>query len=503
MKTTPIQKNGQDAGTHHAIGAMLALALSGASVAADWKLTAGVGATETYTDNVALTASGSRSSDFVTSITPTVSAKKDGARLKVDAQYSLQNLFYARDSARNDILHQLSARANAELYAQEVFLDTTASISQTSLSPLGATGSNNINATNNLATVRSITLAPYWMHRFGSAATFNVRNTASRVSNDTNEFSNSTNNTLAAGLASGSAFGQVSWGLDYSNRSTDFQDRQKVTFAMTSASLGYLVTSRVRVTGTVGTESNQFSTTTGSAPGGSFWNTSVAWSPSMRTSIDLGYGHRFYGNTWSFAFKTRGKYSNWMADYSESLETSNSQFASSGLGVAGTQQQITDIFLFNRNILTNQVFLNKRFSTAFSWTKGRSAFSLGAFRSTQTTQIDQNTNTVVTRSVSGNLSNSNDIFLFTNDFKQVGVNGTWNWRLSPLISSNVTLGVTRNSFSDLSRTDTTSSLQVGLNRQFSSQLNGSLSLRHQNRDSDQGNNDFTENSLSGSINYNF
>jgi len=63
--------------------------------------------------------------------------------------------------------------------------------------------------------------------------------------------------------------------------------------------------------------------------------------------------------------------------------------------------------------------------------------------------------------------------------------------------------VTRNSYSDLNRTDTTSSLQLGLNRQFSSDLNGSVSLRHQARSSDQNASDFTENSLSGTVNYKF
>ena len=201
--------------TYLVIGTSLTFAVWDGATAADWKFTAGVGATETYTDNVTLSASGARSGDFVTSITPTISAKKDGARLKVDAKYSMQNLFYARESERNTIFHQLNARANAALYERDLFLDTSAAISQASVSPLSASGTDNINSTNNLANVRTISVSPYWMHRFGSTATLNARYTASRVSNDTNEFSGSTNNTYSAGLASGSAFGRVSWGLNF------------------------------------------------------------------------------------------------------------------------------------------------------------------------------------------------------------------------------------------------------------------------------------------------
>lgn len=501
MIKTKINHFGGNYRLQQALGALFALTFVSAAGAADWKLTAGVGASETYTDNVALGSSGRQGGDFVTSITPTISAKKDGARLKVDAQYALQNLFYARDSTRNALFHQLNARAKVELYEREFFLDTFATISQSAISPLGATGSDNINATNNIANNRSFSISPYWTHRFGSTATLNARNTVSYVSNDAAGFSNSTNNTLNVGLASGSDFGRLSWGLNTLRQDVNYQDRPNVSFSSTSASLGYLVSSRVRITGTVGSENNQFSTTTGSTPGGGFWNATASWAPSPRTSVELGFGNRFYGNSWNFAFKTRGAFYTWSADYNESLSTSNSQIANNSTGTTASQPQTGGSFLFNQNPLTNQVFLSKRFATALALKKGKSDFKLEAFHSTQTTQIDQNTNSVV--SGAGTLTNNNDIFLFTNDFKQVGFSGAWNWRVSSLTTSNVTFGVTRNSFAGLNRTDTTSSLQFGLNRQFSSQLNGGLTVRHQNRSSDQSTSDFSENAISGSVNYKF
>ncbi len=498
MKKNQIQKNARNAKYHQAIGAALSIVLSGTAAAADWKFTAGVGASETYTDNVGLTSSNNKQSDFITSITPTIGVKKAGARLKVDAQYSLENLFYAQDSARNKLYHHLNAHANAELLERELFLDAAASITQAAISPLGASGTDNRNATNNITNVRTFSLSPYWLHRFGTTAALNVRDTISSINNGASSISNSTNNTLSAGLASGSAFGRVSWGLNYSQQHASYQDRPNVTLTTTSASLGYLLTPRMRLTGTVGNESNQFATDTGTAPGGTFWNTTASWSPSVRTSIDLGYGHHYYGNAWNFAFKTRGPHSTWTADYNEGLNTSNNQSASGVLGATSTQLPIA----YNQNILTNQVFLSKRFNTAFTWTKGKSDFSLSAFHSRQTTQINGNRSTLLTVG-SSTLINQNDIFLSTNDVNQVGANGSWSWKFNPRISSNVSLGVIRSSYSDLNRTDTTSTVQLGLNRQFSSDLTGSVSLRHQARSSDQNASDFTENSLSGTVNYKF
>ena len=160
MIKTKINHFGGNYRLQQALGALFALTFVSVASAADWKLTAGVGASETYTDNVALGSSGRQGGDFVTSITPTISAKKDGARLKVDAQYALQNLFYARDSTRNVLFHQLNARAKVELYEREFFLDTFATISQSAISPLGATGSDNVNATNNIANNRSFSISP-------------------------------------------------------------------------------------------------------------------------------------------------------------------------------------------------------------------------------------------------------------------------------------------------------------------------------------------------------
>jgi len=227
------------------IATTLALALTGPLWASDWKLGASVTATETYTDNVTLGTSGGSKSDFVTEVTPTLTAKKDGARLKVDASYSNQNLFYANDSTRNTTYHRLNAHANAELLEDEIFLDTSASISQAAISPLAATGVDNTSATGNLTSVRAITVSPYWIHRFGSTATLNARYTISQVGNSSGELAGSSNSGTNLSLASGSAFGRVSWGLNYSEQIADYQDRSDVSFSTTSASLGYLVSTRL------------------------------------------------------------------------------------------------------------------------------------------------------------------------------------------------------------------------------------------------------------------
>ncbi len=474
------------------IGAMLALALTNTACAADWKFGAGVSAGETYTDNVALAPPGAAQSDWITEITPTLSAVKNGARFKADVRYSLQNLFYARDRNRNQIYHQLDARANTELYEKELFLDTSASIRQAATSPLGATGANNTNATGNISNVRTLTVSPYWIHRFGSMATLNARVGVSDVGYSNASISNSTNTTTNLTLAGGSTFSRTPWALNYSDQKVNYTSRPDVEFTTTSASLGYLVTSRVRLTGVTGYERNQY-LHTGSAPEGSFWEANVAWAVSPRTKLEVGLGDHYYGKTKMMSFNTHGGHLEWKADYNESVTTSNSQASTSTAYLVTSGGAPVGIFVDPTQIQTDSVFLNKRFQTALTWTRGRSAINAGAYQSNQ--------DALETGQVSSVLQNG--AFQNTTSIKQRGISAGWSYELTPLMSATLSGNLTRSSYPGLGREDKDKFIQLGIKRKLSPHLSGAVNVRRQARDSNQSSADYTENALTGSVNYTF
>jgi len=66
-----------------------------------------------------------------------VSIEAKGDRLRVNADYALQNLVYANDSSHNNFYHQLNANANATLVDNTLFLDASGGISQQATSLLG------------------------------------------------------------------------------------------------------------------------------------------------------------------------------------------------------------------------------------------------------------------------------------------------------------------------------------------------------------------------------
>lgn len=495
MSTSQTASTNRNETPRNIAAALLACAISAPAWAADWVLGASVTAAETYTDNVALGAASNAKSDWITTITPAFTAIKDGARLKADASYSNQNLVYAGDSARNTTHHQLKARANLELIENEFFIDATASISQAPISPLAATGVDNSNATGNISSVRTLNVSPYWVHRFGSAAKLNARYTVSDVGNSNSTLSGSRIGTANIALSSGTDFGRLVWGLNYADQTVDYQDRSDTSFTTASASLGYLFSPRFNLTATLGDESNSYATSSGTASKGTFWNATAYWAPTIRTSLALGFGHHYYGDAWNMAFRTRNAYSEWTADYSESVTTSSSQFGAviptafkdtvPGGTISGTYTDSTQI-------QTNQVYLNKRFSTGFKWKRGRSGVTFDAYHARQTAQESGQ--------ITGVLNNG--AFQSTSTIKQAGFNAGWTWQWTPQISSSVTGGLSRNAYPGLSRDDTTMHVQLGLNRKFSTHLSGVVQLRRQARDSNQDA-DFSENALSCAVTYTF
>jgi hypothetical protein len=458
--------------------------------ASDWKLEAGVSARETYSDNVALS-SGGKQGDFITEVNPYISASKKGARLEADFHYTMNNVFYADQNTSNRTYHQLNARGKAELWEQEVFLDANAYITQQTTDLLGPIGIDNTSATNNLTNVGSITLSPYWQHRFGTTANLLARYSHSEVIYGGNDFTDSTVDSVYLGLASGSAFRDLFWRLNYSDQQIDYNYRPDVTFATTSATLGYVISPKLRVNGTVGYQDNSYA---GSLTplSGSIWNVGFTWAPTNRTDLTLGYGDILVGNAYNLDFRHRTPHTTWSASYAETLSTSSTQFSGYQLGVGLSGGLLLQV---PGTVLSSGVFLDKRFQAAVGYTKGKSTLRLSLYDTSQ--ESVQSSDFIATGGITF------DPFLQSATIKQRGGNLDWNWRLSPVVTSNVGTGIGRYNYVDLGRRDSYGYVQAGLSRTFNADLRGSIFVRHYERSSNQSGNDSTENRITGTVNYKF
>ena len=507
-----------------AIVAALIAVLPGLASADDWKIDAGVTGKETYTDNVTLSST-TRQSDFITEVNPYIAASKKGGRLEADFRYTMQNLFYADQSTRNRTNHQLAGRAKAELYEKELFLDATASISQQITSLLGPIGADTTSATGNLTDVYTLSLSPYWQHRFGSTANLLARYTHSEVTSGASGLASSSTDGVNATLSSGSAFKDVFWSLDFSDQKINYSSRSDVSFSSVSGTLGYALTPKLRVNGTVGYDKNNYAYTSSGKPEASFWNAGASWAPTNRTSLSGTYGERYFGKTYTFALDHRARSTVWHAAYAQDVTTSNTQ-AALPYGISGAKyaeylfnlpewvaaypdpferlKQVLQtllelhvgartVVLDQANILTNQVFLNKRFDASVTYSTAKTITTLSIFDAVRESLESQSISTIY----------GLDPLAGSATVKQRGAQVSWLWRMTPRLSANVGLSLSRNSFPEQGRADRITVLNVGLNRTFNHKLNGSVNLRHQQRDSNQAVGDYKENALIGTVNYSF
>lgn len=488
--------------------------------AAEWKITPSLDLKETYTDNVRLAPPGLEKNEFITQINPGISLTGNGSHLKFNANYVMQNLIYAKESSQNTMNHLLNASANAELVDNLLFLDGRASISQQNISLLGPQSSDNVNITGNRTEVQTYSVSPYLRHSFSNYASTEIRYTHDEVSTGGSGMLNSQADRIQLGLNSGSAFKTLGWGLNYSTGTTRYGNTANTTTPaldteVLTGNLSYPITPKFRLTATGGYEKNNY-ISTGPKPDGSFWSAGFSWAPSAMTSIDGSAGRRYFGDTYSLAASHRTRLTAWNLSYSEDITSTRSQFlipstidtasfldpilAAIYPGYAAAnpvlRQQLAENYVKikgyptslaeSTNYLTNRLFLQKRLQASVAVTGAKNTLVLSLFHATRDAQTSQTLDSTLFGSSALALSDST---------KQVGGSAFWNWQIGPRTSTNLSVGYTRNNYPSLGRTDNDKTIRFSLTRQLQPKLNGSIELRHIQRDSSQSGGDYSENAL--------
>lgn len=491
-----------------------AILLSGVAPAvraADWKVESSLTVSERYTDNVNLAPAGQRrESDLITQIRPAVQISKTGARLKVRVNYALQSLTYVNNSENNSLNHQLNAAANAELLDDFLFLDARTTVSQQNISALAPIGFGNTNATQNLTTVGTYTISPYIKKRFGSFANGDFRVRRSGVYYDTRSASDAVVDSVTGALTSGTSFNDLFWGLNYSSTKNTNQSIADTEFERVSATLGYALTRKFRVNGTLGNERNNFISLGDNKVDGPFWNAGFSWTPTSRTSVAATFGERFFGRTYSFDLRQRTRHTNWRASYSENVTTGSATSLSLALlgggYVCDTPNAYPTIpypasptgFLvlippgevpvdctqvataFTPDLgLTRETFIAKNLTAGVGVNVGKSNYNLGIYSRRRDMQE----------------SGTYD--------RQQGVNAGWNWRFAPYTTFNLNGNLSRFEVPVQNREDDLWSVAGSLTHRFRPKLSGSVLARHQARTSNQPGNGFTENSITARVTMGF
>jgi uncharacterized protein (PEP-CTERM system associated) len=469
--------------------------------AARWDVVPTLAVSETYTDNVSLDRDSLKQSEWVTQVIPGIAIAASGPRLRFNARYAPEATYYGRESRDNELFHRGDAFGLAELSEKFLFVEAGGRVDQYDVSPLGPVTTNNINTTGNRATAESYYASPYVRHAFGAAVRTELRYTYSVVNTDDNRFlSNSEANRINLQLASGPAYKQFTWDLAYDGENIRYETRQETDTQVITANARQLITPTIGLLAKAGHDYYKSGNIV-PASEGPFWGVGFEWTPTPRTRLAATGGQRFYGEEYFLDFRHRTRLTTWSAGYTETITTARSQFfipaTTSTAGYLDTlyltrfpdpvaRQKVVDDFIARTglppslsspiNFFTTQLFLAKRWHASMGLQGVSHVVLANVFSEDR-------------EGVAGDLILPNA----PNATKQTGTSLVWNWRMTPRTAWNLGGSYTRIETPFTGVIDYFTLIGAGITRQFQRRVSGTLGYRRQDRDSNVGAAEYTEN----------
>jgi uncharacterized protein (PEP-CTERM system associated) len=389
---------------------------------------------EAFTDNAFLT-DGGREWDLITTLSPGISVRGEGARVRLNFDYSLNADLYARNSSLNGLRNTLTGTGSVELVQRSIFIDVAASAGQDNNSAFtnGGQGSA-IDRTlpTNARQNYSYSISPYWTARYGPWASsilryrfaqfLSVDNSTTDVPSTITPLSNTTLHEGTASITSGENFSVVTWDLEgrYSyDHSADQSSLREESIILNGA---YHFNNTYAGTASVGYDhisSNGFTSNLNEAT----WSVGLRYTPNERFTADFSYGHRFGGPSWSGDLQYQiTPQTTFTVRYSEDVSTQQ-QLALQGLGFISTDP-VSGQLIDNRTGLpfvgrdprfdqNNQVFLQRQLDVSLRAIRGRNTFIINAFFTRRNTNVaDVTTSNDEERSAAGS-------FVFTRSVSRV------------------------------------------------------------------------------------
>jgi uncharacterized protein (PEP-CTERM system associated) len=483
----------------------MALVWSAPVQALDWRFEPALDASATYTDNAGNT-SGNKDEAMILRVAPGFTLRSEQSRrVEAGMRYGLSGVKRFGDERSDDLLHTLNASGKAELVDDFLFVEGDARVSQELIDLLGSQA-DATTSSGNRATVGTYSLSPHVKKRLGTFANASARYTASGAIFEDEVASTQRVNAFAAGLASGTRFGDFTWALDYSIRDAHNRNDVDTRFERAGLTLGHALTRKFRVFGTVGEEWNDYPAPPGTDIDGSFYSVGVGWAPSRRTSIEASTGERSYGRSYGLTAQHRTRTTNWTLGYADDVSDMAQFLQASGtvynylcVGADGSPSLIenwpypfppasgcvpsggTPGLLFD---LRGGVFIARTLRGSVGWTQRKLTHTLS-------------------------YSDSRREYIASGIEDRTRVLGlATTYRMSRQTTADAGLALTRTQMSStplfpVARDDDLFSLSVGMTHQFAKDLSGALIFRHTQRDSNVATADYDENSLTASVSLRF
>lgn len=481
--------------------------------AGSWDIRPRISVAETFTDNVNLD-DDNQEYDLITEITPGISARREGGRLRADIDYQMQNLIFLNESGANGSNHQLAGNGTAELARGFFFLDGTASISQAIVDTNDTISNNNVNNAGNRTDTYAYSISPYLQSHFGGYANGTIRYRYGQVFYDDSRINETTQESYDANFVSGRKFGPLSWTANANHTTINEDGGDDDEFRNAEANARYRISGTFSLIGTAGYANNDFDSSDDDIENGSYWaiggfiqpsphysleaqqgnnlkTAAVNVYPTRRTQLNVTYRDRDVGlnpgENWRWSFSHYTRRTTWQAQYTEDTTTETQQVLEDGgtssfgidplTGEVNPDPQPGDLVVEEPigpiQSLTNEVVERKRGSGTFGMKGGKTSLRFTIFedrREYQSSGIEERTR---------------------------GFSYSVNRRLAPRTNGILSGTYQRNRDNrdggDLE--DVYGYIRTDVTRQISRRATGSLGYQFQWQDSNEDRNDYTENRI--------
>jgi len=439
-----------------------------------------------YTDNVNLTSTNKESDTvFRVDVNPFPSGiSTQGSRLRTQLDYTISGLSYSKDNNLNDLNHNLSATAEAEIVKNAVFLDAYANTRGVLLDQNKSASSDRVSGSENLTDTYTYGLTTSWNKNWGNYA-------SSDFSYDYNEVkfgggsseSNSTGNSINLVLASGSKFNRYFWDLNYNHDETSYDNDSPDTTTDTSyVTLGYHYTRSLDLRVRLGFEDYDDSVDDGFG-----WTVGGNWHPNPRTTLDASWGERAFGRTAFLDFSHKHKRSTWQVNYSDEITNSRGQLIANSQSINDINANPDD----NQNANSNNIDvplatynpnlrLTRRLTGSTSFQYTRSSFTLRLYA--ERLYYDD----------ADNKDNDN-----------YGTSLDWGYRLGGKTSMNTRLFWDKSEDLGIANKQNTTGISWYLNRTLSPTFTARIGYDYTNNDADLKSSEYDENRITASISKTF
>lgn len=499
--------------------AVAALLLAPAARAA-WQVSPTVELRESWSDNVSLRRDGQKDSQFITSITPGIAVTNQTPRLQVSAAYRLNIHEYSdgRVAGTDRLTSALNATAKGKVIDDLLFFDAQAGISQQPVSAFGPVASGSEYSSTNRSEVRTYQVSPYLVHRFGAAASAELRYAHDMVDSENSGYGRSTSDTASLNLSSGRAFRTVGWGLTLRRQHLQDSIAPGSSNSTALASLRYVVTPTFSLTGTGGYDKFDYAGMAGGTQGAS-WSGGFAWNPSTRTSLQMSAGKRYYGNSYFLAATHRSRYTVWNIGYSDNVTTSRENFLLPS--AVNTADMLDALFRTSHpdaalraraveayirfynlprslpdsvNYFSNRYVLQRQLNASMAWRSARTTALVTLFHTKREALSLLQYDSALLGSSQQNLNDNTS---------QTGGALMLDYRLNGRTSASLSATVTKTESDKLGLGETNRQLRAAVSRTFQPNLSGSMEVRRNHGGLALEGSSYTENAVAASLSMKF